>query len=57
MVLLVGQRAMLLFSQVRSDFCMTQTPPNQSPEPTPSGACSSAIAVHVVAAAWLSFFR
>ena len=32
-------------------------PPNQSPEPTPSGACSSAIAVHVVAAAWLSFFR
>jgi hypothetical protein len=31
--------------------------PNQSPEPTPSGACSSAIAVHIVDAAWLSFGR
>jgi hypothetical protein len=28
--------------------------PNKSPEPTPIVACSSAIAVHVAATAWLS---
>jgi len=31
--------------------------PNQSPEPTPIVAGSSAVAVHVVDAARLSFFR
>jgi hypothetical protein len=31
--------------------------PNQSPEPTAVGACSSAIAVHVASRRWLSFFR
>jgi hypothetical protein len=30
--------------------------PNQSPEPTAVGACSSAIAVHVASRRWLSFF-
>jgi hypothetical protein len=31
--------------------------PNQSPEPTAVGACSSAIAVHAASRRWLSFFR
>jgi hypothetical protein len=31
--------------------------PNQSPEPTAVGACSSAVAVHVAGRRWLSFFR
>jgi hypothetical protein len=31
--------------------------PNQSPEPTAVGACSSAVAVHAAVRRWLSFFR
>jgi len=31
--------------------------PNQSPEPTAVGACSSAVAVHAASRRWLSFFR
>jgi hypothetical protein len=37
-------------------FSMTMWP-NKSPEPTAVGAGSSAIAVHVADAAWLSFLR
>ena len=41
------------------DFIMdfTSLMPNKSPEPTPIGACRSAIAVHIANTAWLSFFR
>jgi len=35
----------------------TSLMPNKSPEPTPIVAGSSAVAVHVVDTAWLSFFR
>jgi hypothetical protein len=36
---------------------MSATRPNQSPEPTAVGACSSAVAVHITSRRWLSFFR
>ena len=38
-------------------FCLWKKRPNQSPEPTAVGACSSAIAVHVASWRWLSFLR
>jgi len=38
-------------------FQFTTMLPNQSPEPTAVGACSSAIAVHAASRRWLSFFR
>jgi hypothetical protein len=36
---------------------VTRHPPNQSPEPTPIGVCSSAIADGIQSSAWLSFIR
>ena len=43
-----------IMDQGREDMTMW---PNQSPEPTAVGACSSAIAVRVASRRWLSFFR
>jgi hypothetical protein len=48
--------AITLISQIRESQ-INQQAPNKSPEPTPVGAVSSAIAVHVVSRRWLSFFR
>jgi len=31
--------------------------PNKSPEPTAVGACSSAVAVHVMSRRWFNFLR
>jgi hypothetical protein len=36
---------------------MTMLTPNQSLQPTPDGAASSAFAGHVTSPAWLSFCR
>ena len=41
----------------KHDSSMRLTMPNKSPEPTPIGHCSSAVAVNVANTAWLSFFR
>ena len=46
-----GDHGVILMSVIET------TPPNKSPEPTPVGAVSSAIAVSVAVPAWLSFFR
>ena len=43
--------------QDQKDMEIRSQCPNQSPEPTAVGACSSAIAVHVASRRWLSFLR
>jgi len=47
----------VLCCQVRPILVSMTMPPNKSPEPTPVGACSSAVAVHVASRRWFSFFR
>jgi hypothetical protein len=56
----VSLYAVLYFSPQNDwlDIMVIKAPaPNKSPEPTPIGAVSSAIAVCVIGSAWLSFLR
>ena len=47
----------LIACRTFDDVILLTETPNQSPEPTAVGACSSAVAVHAASRRWLSFFR